>query len=108
MSVKIKDVPCKKKLGPSWNDMDELKYLICAIDSCKCPSIPSPPSRSIILPPRVEEIPCKSPPRRPPCVPPPQCCPIIPGPCCPRLLSLPIPYCNSCHPCTPLPCYSSK
>lgn len=33
MSIKIKDKSCEKKSGPCWNDMEELKYLICAIDS---------------------------------------------------------------------------
>ncbi|XP_025990164.1 sperm mitochondrial-associated cysteine-rich protein [Solenopsis invicta] len=114
MSIIIRDMSCKKKSG-SWNDMDELKYLICAIDCSKCPSISPPPSHSIILPPRIEEIPCEIRARRPPCVPPPRCCPIIPGPCCPWLLtpsilpatlpqSSPNPYCNPCRPCGPLPC----
>lgn len=33
MSIEIKDLSCKKKLEPCWNDMEELKYLICAIDN---------------------------------------------------------------------------
>ncbi|EZA61877.1 hypothetical protein X777_04688 [Ooceraea biroi] len=70
--------------------MEELKYLICTIDNCKCPGVPPSPSWSIILPPRIEEIPCKPAPRRPPCVPPPRCYPITPGPCCPRSLPPPM------------------
>ncbi|XP_011699624.1 PREDICTED: small proline-rich protein 2H-like [Wasmannia auropunctata] len=89
MSIKIKDISRKKKSKSCWNDMEELKYLICAIDNYKSPSVPPPPSCRIILPPRIEEMPCKILSRRPPCVPPPRCCPIIPGPCCPRLLPPP-------------------
>lgn len=33
MSIKIRDTSCKKKSELCWNDMEELKYLICAIDS---------------------------------------------------------------------------
>lgn len=34
MSIEIKDMSCrKKKSKPCWNDMEELKYLICMIDS---------------------------------------------------------------------------
>lgn len=33
MSIKIRDMFCKKKSESYWNDMEELKYLICAIDN---------------------------------------------------------------------------
>lgn len=33
MSIKIRDRCCKRKPELCWNDMDELKYLICAIDN---------------------------------------------------------------------------
>lgn len=34
MSLEIRDTSCKKKESePCWNDMEELKYLICAIDN---------------------------------------------------------------------------
>lgn len=33
MSIQIRDTSCyKKKSEPCWNDMEELKYLICMID----------------------------------------------------------------------------
>ncbi|XP_032675942.1 small proline-rich protein 2B-like [Odontomachus brunneus] len=79
----------KSKRPPGWNDMEELKYLICCIDKYKCPKAQTPQSCSIMLPPRIEEFPCKPPPRRPPCIPPPRCCPITPGPCCPDPLPPP-------------------
>ncbi|KAL0117433.1 hypothetical protein PUN28_010341 [Cardiocondyla obscurior] len=85
----VKNTHREKKSKSDWNDMDELKYLICAIDNCKCESVPPSPSFRIILPPRIEEIPCEIPPRKPPCVPSPRCCPITPGPCCPWLVSPP-------------------
>ncbi|KAL6428925.1 hypothetical protein ACFW04_008026 [Cataglyphis niger] len=105
MSVFIRDLSYKKNSEPSWNDMDELKYLICRMDCSKPPPCVSPPlSNSVILPPRIEEVSCEPPPRRPPCIPPPRCCPITPGPCCPNPLPLPIlpamclpdPFCPPC------------
>ncbi|XP_043288064.1 uncharacterized protein [Venturia canescens] len=103
-----------------WNEMEELKYLIGAIDCLKCPHVPPPPSCSVMLPPRIQEVPCIMQPRRPPCpVPPPCCPPIAPGPCCPcplpkakppeqqRKRRPPTPP-KCCPPCNPLPCYASK
>lgn len=33
MSIQIRDTSYKEKSEPCWNDMEELKYLICAIDA---------------------------------------------------------------------------
>lgn len=33
MSIQIRDTSYKDKSEPCWNDMEELKYLICAIDA---------------------------------------------------------------------------
>lgn len=119
-----------------WNEMEELKHLICAIDCwyvtmkfynnfpsiimiifSKCPRVSPPPSCSIMLPPRIVEVPCIVPPQRPVCRPPKPCCPpIYPGPCCPCPLPRPPPQrCPPrpparplcCPPCSPLPCYPS-
>ncbi|KAI4494609.1 hypothetical protein M0804_000810 [Polistes exclamans] len=107
----------KKEMTPCWNDMEELKYLICAIDCCKCPTVAPQPICRVILPPRIQEIGCFIPSQRPVCCPSPPCClPLLPGPCCPR--PLPPPMCPlpvplpppppprpACLPCCPLPCY---
>ncbi|CAL7943757.1 unnamed protein product [Xylocopa violacea] len=88
----------RSKTQGTWNDMEEMKYLLCAIECCQCPSIPPPPVCSVILPPRIEELPAIIPPQRP-CCPPPPCCP--PTPCYP-------PSCPISSPCCALPPPSCK
>ncbi|XP_061936900.1 sperm mitochondrial-associated cysteine-rich protein-like isoform X1 [Apis cerana] len=74
---------CSKTQG-TWNDLEEMKYLLCAIECCKCPCIPPPPVCSVLLPPRIEELPAYMPVQRP-CCPPPVCPPMLrcpsPPPC---------------------------
>ncbi|XP_017758369.1 PREDICTED: small proline-rich protein 2H-like, partial [Eufriesea mexicana] len=123
------------KVQGTWNDMEEVKYLICAMECCQCPKIPPLPTCSIILPPRIEELPSVLPPQRSCCPPPrcpptprcpqlppcplsppcrspaPPCCqiPIVPNPCCisppPRYPIPPEVSTRPCCPPSPLPCY---
>ncbi|KAK9307613.1 hypothetical protein QLX08_002204 [Tetragonisca angustula] len=72
----------------TWNDLEEMKYLLCAIECCKCPSVLPPPTCSVVLPPRIEEL-----------------CPVIPPqrPCCPPPRCPPTPSCPQSRPCPPSP-----
>ncbi|XP_017891443.1 sperm mitochondrial-associated cysteine-rich protein-like [Ceratina calcarata] len=124
---------CKKVIG-CWNDMEEIKHLLCAMECCQCPCPPPPPICSLLLPPRIEELPAVCPPQRPCCpprpyCPPPPCCPppcpivplccgptpicckvpIITSPCCPsRVCHPPAPCTPPCCTPSPMPCYSGS